>query len=337
MAHSMLTAKKNSNEYWVEAVETALYIWNRCLTKSVKKRVPRESWTGLKHNVAHLKNFGCVAYAHVPDELRRKLDKKGQKFIFVGYSEETKGYNMYDHAARKFIISHDVQFVENEAWDGSIEKTIKIINAMEHDEIEYEVFQTPCTGQCIIVPSTPSTATQNIAQSTPVRTADAQSTPRVQQTPARSPSSSTSRDPNLASMLPRKTRSLCNIYNEDAANSFSVFSLFSQIDDPLTFEEAVKDDVWAQAMDEEIRCIESNQTWKMVDVPDDKDVICFKWIYKTKQDAEGKVQKHKARLVARGFTQQPGIDFNETFAPVARMDTVKTVLAIVAQYKWPVY
>ena len=68
----------------------------------------------------------------------------------------------------------------------------------------------------------------------------------------------------------------------------------------------------------------------MVDIPEEKDVISVKWIYKTKKDADGNVQKHKERLVARGFTQQPGIDFNETFAPVARKDTVRTVLAITA-------
>ena len=90
-------------------------------------------------------------------------------------------------------------------------------------------------------------------------------------------------------------------------------------------------------MDEEIKCIEKNQTWKLVDVPKDKDVISVKWIYKTKQDAKGNVQKHKARLDARGFTQQPGIDFNETFALVVRMDTIKIVLAIVVQNKWHVY
>jgi hypothetical protein len=121
-----------------------------------------------------------------------------------------------------------------------------------------------------------------------------------------------------------------DIYNEDIANSFSFFSLFSQIDDPLTFQEVVKDDVWAQAMDEEIECIEKNKTWKLVDVPKDKDVISVKWIYKTKQDADGNAQKDTTRLVARGFTQQPGIDFNETFAPVSHMDTIRTVLSIVA-------
>jgi hypothetical protein len=136
-----------------------------------------------------------------------------------------------------------------------------------------------------------------------VRSAGAQSTPRANQTLVSSPSSSTSPDPTLASMLLRKTRSMCNIYNVDTSNSFLVFSLFSQIDDPLTFEEYVKDDVWAQAMDEEIECIENNQTWKLVDVIEDTDVISVKWIYKTKKDANGNVQKNKARLVARGFTQ----------------------------------
>ena len=86
-------------------------------------------------------------------------------------------------------------------------------------------------------------------------------------------------------------------------------------------------------MDEEIECIKKNQTWEMVDVPKDKDVINVKWIYKTKQDVDGNVQKHKERMVARGFRQQHGIDLNETFAPVARMDTIITVLAIVAQNK----
>ena len=70
-----------------------------------------------------------------------------------------------------------------------------------------------------------------------------------------------------------KTRSLFDIYNASTTNSFSLFSLFSQIDDPLIFEEAIKYEVWKQAMDEEIECIEKNQSWELVDVLKDKDVI----------------------------------------------------------------
>jgi hypothetical protein len=113
--------------------------------------------------------------------------------------------------------------------------------------------------------------------------------------------------------------------------------MFSQIDDPLNFEEDVKDDVWAQAMDEEIKFIENSHTCKLVDVPKDKDVISVKWIYKTKQYVDGNVQKLKEILVARGFTQQPIIDFKETFALVARMDTVRTVFSIATQNKRYIY
>ena len=79
-----------------------------------------------------------------------------------------------------------------------------------------------------------------------------------------------------------KTRSLGEIYEAGTPNSFSLFALFSPIYDPLTFEEFVEEEVWAQAMDEEIE-------WELVDVPKDKDVINVKWISKTKQDADGNV------------------------------------------------
>jgi hypothetical protein len=75
------------------------------------------------------------------------LDNNGNKCIFVGLSEETKGYKLYDLVARKFIISDDVQFMENETWDGTIAKTVKIIDAMENDDTEDEVFQKECTVQ----------------------------------------------------------------------------------------------------------------------------------------------------------------------------------------------
>ena len=82
MARNMLASKNLPNEYWGEAVSTAIYIMNRCPIKSVKNKVLQEAWTSINHSVSHLKFFGCVAYAHVPDELIRKLDKKGQKCIF---------------------------------------------------------------------------------------------------------------------------------------------------------------------------------------------------------------------------------------------------------------
>ena len=89
----MMEAKHLSNEYWVETVTTTVYIMNQCLTKSVKNKVTQEAWTCMNHCVSHLNFFGCVAYAHVPDELRNKIENKAHKCIFVGYSKDTKAYS----------------------------------------------------------------------------------------------------------------------------------------------------------------------------------------------------------------------------------------------------
>ena len=137
---------------------------------------------------------------------------------------------------------------------------------VENDDMEEEVVQTPHVSQLVATPMTPMTpqhgssqgpSTQVAAQATPT------STPRGQQTPSSISSRSTSTEPV-------KTRSLREIYEAGTPNSFSLFALFSQINDPLTFEEAVRDELWAQAMDEEIECIEKNQTWELVDVPKEK-------------------------------------------------------------------
>ena len=90
-------------------------------------------------------------------------------------------------------------------------------------------------------------------------------------------------------------------------------------------------------MEEELNMIDKNNTWNLVDPPKGKDIIGLKWVYKTKYNEDGSIQKHKARLVAKGYSQQPGVDFNETFAPVARIETIRRVLAIFAQLELNVY
>ena len=80
--------------------------------------------------------FGCVAYAHIPDQLRKKLDSKGEKCIFLGYCEESKGYRLYNLYTKKFVLRRDVIFIEEEAWDRSIEKTVNVKSCLSHDEDE---------------------------------------------------------------------------------------------------------------------------------------------------------------------------------------------------------
>lgn len=111
MARSMLKAKQLPNEYWAEAVACSVYILNRCPTKEVINKTPEGAWSKRKHNIAHLRVFGCVAYSLIPQELRKKLDDRGEKCIFVGYSEQSKAYKLYNPITKKLIISRDVEFV----------------------------------------------------------------------------------------------------------------------------------------------------------------------------------------------------------------------------------
>jgi hypothetical protein len=90
-------------------------------------------------------------------------------------------------------------------------------------------------------------------------------------------------------------------------------------------------------MQEEIDSIHMNDTWELTELPHDKKKIGTKWVYKTKYNSDGSVERHKAILVAKGFTQRYGIDYEETFAPVARQETVRMMISLRAQKKWSIH
>jgi hypothetical protein len=94
---------------------------------------------------------------------------------------------------------------------------------------------------------------------------------------------------------------------------------------------------WKDAMVEEYQSIVKNDVWDVVPRPKEKTVVSSKWIYKTKHSADGSIEKYKARFVARGFSQKEGIDYEETFAPVARYTSIRAILAIAAVMKWKVH
>jgi hypothetical protein len=87
----------------------------------------------------------------------------------------------------------------------------------------------------------------------------------------------------------------------------------------------------------EMDAVEKNCTWELANLPRGHSAITLKWVFKLKRDEAGAIVKHKARLVARGFVQREGIDFDDTFAPVARMKSVQLLFALAAQEGWRVY
>ncbi|KAG8479813.1 hypothetical protein CXB51_029308 [Gossypium anomalum] len=103
------------------------------------------------------------------------------------------------------------------------------------------------------------------------------------------------------------------------------------------FEEAAKNKNWKKAIEAELEMIHKNDTWDLVDRPDHKKVIGVKWAFRAKYNADGSLNKHKARLVVKGYSQQYGIYFMETFAPVARLDTIKLLFSLAAQKQWRIH
>ena len=107
--------------------------------------------------------------------------------------------------------------------------------------------------------------------------------------------------------------------------------------EPSNYEQAAEKKEWKDAMIEEYQSIMKNDVWDVVPRPEGKSVVTSKWIYKIKHTADGNIEKYKARFVARCFSQKEGIDYEETFVPVARYTSIKTVLALAAMMNWKVH
>lgn len=112
---------------------------------------------------------------------------------------------------------------------------------------------------------------------------------------------------------------------------------FSAIKEPASYDEAVQNSHWLQAMAQELKALHDNHTWNLVILPLGKKAIGCKWVYKVKFNAQGEVERYKARLVAKGYTQQEGLDYQETFSPVVKMVTIRVVLSLAAMHVWSLH
>ena len=104
--------------------------------------------------------------------------------------------------------------------------------------------------------------------------------------------------------------------------------------DPSTYEEASKHQCWRDAMTEEYESILKNDVWDIVLKPEGKSVVTSKWIFKIKHATNGSVEKYKARFVTRGFSQREGMDYDETFAPVAWFTSIRMIIALALAMRW---
>lgn len=128
----------------------------------------------------------------------------------------------------------------------------------------------------------------------------------------------------------------CTIYPISSFHSFNslssshrVFSSSVTSDlEPKSYEEACKTEHWVQAMNFELETLAINGTWKLVNLPENIKPVDSQWVYKIKHRVDGSIERYKARLVAKGYSQVEGFDFFDTFSPVAKLSTVRVLLAV---------
>ena len=307
--------------FWAESVMTSVYLINRLPSSVIGDVSPLEKLFGYKPNYKHLRIFGCTCYILKATSEYSKLDAKAARCIFLGYSENQKGYRCYDWDAKKIRISRNVVFLENTPYfSSSSTTTLKSVVDVPLSSFSNNL-QSIITSPRRVHHPTPPSPTSASGTSSPL------SFPQPTQTPS-PPSRQT---PPPPSPVRKSTRLIKPV------DRLCLFSTLDPISVPCSYKKAADSVEWSRAMQEELDALQQNHTWDLVRAPPDHPIVGSKWVYSIKLKADGSLDRYKARLVAQGFNQEHRIDYDETFAPVAKMTTVRTLFAVASSQQWDVF
>ncbi|CAN1807703.1 Retrovirus-related Pol polyprotein from transposon TNT 1-94 [Linum perenne] len=307
LGRALLLQSRVPASFWPEVIHTMVHLINRQTTPVLHELTPYEKLFHRPPKFQQLRGFGCVCFVLLPAIERTKFMSKSAKCVFMGYSDHHKGYFCYDPQARRMRIAHHVIFLEHLFY--------------------YDTQETAPSSTLSSVPYLPNFDTSGSVNDNEDLVEEGPPA-HVVNSPAHHPPPTLDPAP-----LRRSTRAtlgqLPSRFNDYVAYSAEPVST------PLTYKQACMDSHWLTAMQEEINALEHNHTWDVVPRPPNTTIIGSKWVYTTKFNPDGTLARYKARLVAQGFRQEYGIDYDETFAPVAKMQTVRTLLALASQKHWP--
>lgn len=295
-ARTMLYAKKLDKCLWAEATNTAVYILNCSGTSSVEGKTPWELWFGDKYKYFKgLEIFGSEVYAHVPNQKRHKWDPKSKQGIFVGYEEDSKVYRIY------FPKQHQIEVVRNVMFKPACDT--------DHTKIPYNrLFENLCHDEEL------PTIIDEVGSEDELQGEEEE---RLQ------PAEETCEEKY-------HLRKRTELKKPSRFSDYEITANFCDVED-ITFDDAFVETKWRKAMQDEMDALMDNKTWSLVELPDKMKALTCKWVFRKKPTDKG--DKEKARLVVRGFEQKPGIDFKETFSPVASYTSIRLILAIAAKEK----
>lgn len=260
-------------------------------------KTPYEIWHGHKPNLSYLKVWGCDAY--ITSDSDDKLDPRGEKVVFVGYYNQS-GYYFYHPDANTISIKRKAKkYLEEELLARGTGSNI----------VDLEEVQEP------------QTTVEKVGTSEPQEVVGTE----------------TELDTSLRRSI--RTRKEPDRYLWHVEGS-EVLTVAESNDEPTSYKSAISNPdsaKWLEAMETEMQSMRDNQVWDLVELPPESRAVGSKWVFKRKTDMHGNIHTYKARLVAKGFTQTQGIDYDETFSPVAMIKSIRILLAIAAYYDYEIW
>lgn len=326
---------------WGACVMTAVHLINRLPSFVLGNKTPYEKLYNTPPTYDHVKTFGCLAFATNPSITTDKFAHRGIPAIFLGYPPLTKGHILLNLLTQKHFVTRDATFIETvfPYHQNSIDAFMKPIppsypqTTLCEDIDMFSSLESSDEEQTDTkhvnpesIPTTPVTSvhTQPISTSPPPLRRTTR--PHVQPVWMQD---------YVNPVKPPSTTSISNVAITAFNPNFHCFlATHTNNTDPIRFQTAIQSAHWVEAINQELDALELNNTWTVTTLPPGKRPIGCKWIFKTKLNADGTLDKYKARLVILGCHQKYGIDYAETFAPVAKLTTVRTLLAVAAIENW---
>lgn len=288
-ARAMILQSKLPKDMWGEAILCATYIANRSPTTALPQNVTPAEL--FYNKKPNLQNLRTFGCIAYYHIPKEKIKGKfdPRGKVCIMIGYTHNGYRLWDTEEKQVVLARDVRFDENKNCQDLIEKKTKISKEDEKETKDESV---------------PNDEIQN---------AKAQEENIIRE---------------------RRTRKQpAYLADYETEIDHMILSAQAFVDDvPISYENCkTKDDYkyWKEAIDEEVKSLNKNFTWTLVKKPENAKLIDSKWVFKIKKDSDGEILKYKARLVARGFMQRKGYDYEETYAPVARLSTVRALLAVI--------
>ena len=325
---------------WAEATQHAVYLKNRTWTKTLGDTTPCEILTGKKPDLSNVHPWGCKVRVH--DTSGSKLDGRSRIGRWMGVEEETgDGHRVYWPERRIVTVERSIRFTFNDEvivgvlpLEGEDRPATPATQIVEQN-IEQQTIQ-PIEPSNEIATETPETVSvepvEVLGRGRCIRR-DSEYVKLLKQ------GTGVTGTRQGGSLLPRGIPEIpegSNLTTEDFAMA-TVMASAEGIEP--TYEEARKRSDWPkwhEAIQVELKNLEASGTWKLVKRPPNANVVDCRWVLRIKKNAAGEIEKYKARLVAKGFTQIYGVDYYETYAPVAKLASFRLLLALAARNGWPV-